>query len=907
MKKIFRVFFLILSICTMFTVAACGESEQEEHAVRYEVSFETFGGTMYYNIRANEGDTITLPTPEKEGYEFDGWWNNSNYEGQELENIYSVTADAVLYAKWTAYSGVITFISNGGTEYNDLSFSAQKVNLPTPEREGYVFAGWYDNPEFTGDSLKATFLPTASMSVYAKWDAIIGSIIFESNGGTQYQKVNTTGQKVALPTPVKEDFEFAGWYDNPEFTGKVYEGEYLPNGTLVLYARWASEFKVISFDTNGGESLKDLKLFDNDALELPTPFRYGYSFKGWYLDESFQGEPVNDYFYRPTEDIKLYAKWEECTYVYFFYGDNKMDWVKYEFSEGDVITVEDLETLFVPEDLTVTDYLGFKHDISFKNWAHQGYDETSHIDVTEDIVVGKDFIILVAVYDDSNVPEKEYLTLNHETGVYTTTGKTAHVFIEESANVPYAYSLDISFKKGVGGAVGPAFRMYVPETDYHYEAGCEYLCPGIGPDTGSMQLSSVLNGDWSKLAGLSLANLPQSWQNKYNGADENALIEFTMTVVDYGTWFEVYIDNDLAYTYTNTEQLAKYPFKGLGVRSSTTPSNLSNARVHYGYDVSFNTGVEGMEVSPQTWYAGNIELPKLTREDYSLVGWYYDAEFTRQVDDENFMINEDAVLYAKWSNEFYVVSFEENGGSECANINWLSGKITLPTPTKMNHIFIGWYYDEELTNPVDNYSFEVASDVTLYAAWRLPYSKLTDNGDGSYIYTGSNTAAVLGLVENPLPLAGTYNEYSQVIAMPKGSGSVGIAFRMNITADYQYEAGANYLSVQFTGTGALRISKVTEGDWTRLIGDRGLTSLCQSWQDKFNGTADGGQITVKLTVRDYGTYFEVYIDDVLTYTYGQAGEATDLTIYTGNGYGVRSSGSNSIVYSDITAKAVVIE
>ena len=92
-----------------------------------------------------------------------------------------------------------------------------------------------------------------------------------------------------------------------------------------------------------------------------------------------------------------------------------------------------------------------------------------------------------------------------------------------------------------------------------------------------------------------------------------------------------------------------------------------------------------------------------------------------------------------------------------------------------------------------------------------------------------------------------------------------------------------------------------------MISDRGLTSLCQSWQDKFNGTADGGQILVELKIRDFGTYFEVYIDDVLTYTYGNAGETTDLTIYTGNGYGVRSSGSNSIVYSNMTAKAVVIE
>ena len=376
MKKIIKLLFLILSVSLM-TVSLSACADQKDKTPKFEVAFETYGGTMYYNIRAFEGDTITLPTPEKEGYEFIGWWDNASYEGEELETIYSVSVNVTLHAKWNAYSGVITFESNGGTEYNDLTFSAQKVNLPRPEKEGYEFAGWYSNPEFTGEELTATFLPTTSMTIYAKWNAIIGSIIFESNGGTQYEKVNTTGQKVALPTPDKTDFEFAGWYDNPEFTGSVYEGEYLPNGTLILYARWASDFKLITLVENGGEELKDIKLFDNDTLQLPTPFRYGYSFGGWYLSKDLTGEPVDDYFYRPTEDVKLYAKWTECTYLYFFYGPNKMDWVKFEVFEGDVITVEDLHEMFEPESLVVNDYLGFEHTTPFKNWAHQGYDVTN--------------------------------------------------------------------------------------------------------------------------------------------------------------------------------------------------------------------------------------------------------------------------------------------------------------------------------------------------------------------------------------------------------------------------------------------------------------------------------------------------------------------------------------------------
>lgn len=892
-KLIILISSISLAFGSLFALNSCGKDNKE----KVEVVFRSNGGTTYYNVSGYAGETIELPTPEKEGYKFMGWYDNSKFTGEALDDIYTIDVGRNLYAKWEAYTGTIKFESNGGTSYCDIDFEAQKIELPVPEREGYLFNGWYDNSDFSGNIYEGTILPTDDLTLYASWNMVTGSVTFVSNGGTEYNKIETAGQLVTLPTPEKESYIFAGWYDNEKFEGKPLEGNYLPEGDITLYARWAHTFTLVTLEENGGSLVDDIKLFDNDVFKLPTPEKYGYSFKGWYTNEYLTGDPVSDYFYRPSNDVTLYAKWSKCSYLYLFYNE-PMEWVRFEYEPGSTITVDELNSLYTPNDLVVVDSFGFEHNAPFMCWANQGYDVTLDTPVTEDIKLENDFLILVAQYDKSNVPVEVRMTYNKETGVYTSTGKACHEFIESPEKQPYVYSLDVSFRKGIGGAGGPAIRMNVGRVVNHFELGCEYISAVVTPSTGNIALAGVNEGDYSKLGGVDLNALPLKWREKYESAKTNDLISLTISMVDYGSYIEVYMDGELAYTYSNTAKLAEYTYDGLGVRTSSYPADFSNPKVTYESKVSFNTGVEGLTVPDITWMCGDIDLPVLERENLSLAGWYYDKECTKFVDYENCLITEDTTLYAKWVSEFYKISFDENGGSECNNINWAYGKVQLPTPKKMNHIFTGWYYDEAQTKLVDENNLDVTSDITLYAGWRLPLHKFVDAGNGIYIYT-AKSAAVIGTVENPLSGNGSYVEYKQTVLFPKGVGSVGIAFRMDINVDYAYETiGTNYLSVQFAGSG-LRVSRVTDGNWTRLVSDRAITTLPQTWQDKYNAAADGEELTAVLTIRDYGSYFETYIDGELAYTYAGT---HDITTYTGNGYGIRSS--NTATYKDMSAKVV---
>ena len=78
----------------------------------------------------------------------------------------------------------------------------------------------------------------------------------------------------------------------------------------------------------------------------------------------------------------------------------------------------------------------------------------------------------------------------------------------------------------------------------------------------------------------------------------------------------------------------------------------------------------------------------------------------------------------------YSITFEENGGTSVTDLSEQTALPNpLPTPTKENYIFHGWYYDSDFTNrafPGD----PLTSDVTLYAKWGLPNSpKIFEVGD----------------------------------------------------------------------------------------------------------------------------------------------------------------------------------
>jgi uncharacterized repeat protein (TIGR02543 family) len=76
--------------------------------------------------------------------------------------------------------------------------------------------------------------------VYWEYDGEERTYSFVTNGGEAIESITATAL-TSLPTPVREDYYFDGWYDNEELTGDAISGAYFSKDKTTLYAKWLTD------------------------------------------------------------------------------------------------------------------------------------------------------------------------------------------------------------------------------------------------------------------------------------------------------------------------------------------------------------------------------------------------------------------------------------------------------------------------------------------------------------------------------------------------------------------------------------------------------------------------------------------------------------------------------------------
>ena len=163
----------------------------EKQLDKITVSFNANGGTLTEVSKdvVYAGKYGTLPTPTREGYQFDGWYTRS-VDGTLVKDTTKVTKNYnhTLYAHWTSigYTFVLSFDSNGGTgtmttqSYTEGKAQAIKANTFT--KAGYTFAGWATSAN--GGVVyadKASIILTENTTLYAVWNKLTTPSNFRIN------------------------------------------------------------------------------------------------------------------------------------------------------------------------------------------------------------------------------------------------------------------------------------------------------------------------------------------------------------------------------------------------------------------------------------------------------------------------------------------------------------------------------------------------------------------------------------------------------------------------------------------------------------------------------------------------------------------------------------------------------
>ena len=144
------------------------------------ITFDPNGGTLNAGDETkavqHNGTYGEMPTPIRSGYHFDGWYTEKDGGTKVDANTSVATKEAhTLYARWTEAKYNITLDPNGGTLANatkEVTYNSPYGELPTPNRAGYDFDGWFTEKD-GGTKVEASTVVTAAEphTLYAHWTA----------------------------------------------------------------------------------------------------------------------------------------------------------------------------------------------------------------------------------------------------------------------------------------------------------------------------------------------------------------------------------------------------------------------------------------------------------------------------------------------------------------------------------------------------------------------------------------------------------------------------------------------------------------------------------------------------------------------------------------------------------------
>jgi uncharacterized repeat protein (TIGR02543 family) len=229
MKKMNKKWFWIFLMGMLF-VSGC-----ENQPTQIELLFDSNGGSIVEKMLVDITDqALTLPTPTKDGYTFDGWY--LELDGSEEFSITSIANQKTitLFAKWSIKTYTVTFHLDGGAVVTGEAVQTiehgNSAIPPSINKEGQTYT-WSGN--FTQ--------VTQNVDVYATWEAMKYTISFDTQGGNNIEPVSLkVGETINLTQiPIRDGFEFAGWYESVNSIEEFSETT-MPNNNIVLFADWGT-------------------------------------------------------------------------------------------------------------------------------------------------------------------------------------------------------------------------------------------------------------------------------------------------------------------------------------------------------------------------------------------------------------------------------------------------------------------------------------------------------------------------------------------------------------------------------------------------------------------------------------------------------------------------------------------
>ena len=615
-------------------------------AQTYTITFMN-GDAVVDEVLATQGSTVTAPDAPAaaDGYEFLGW-STDDTAANIVETIVA-TGNETYYAVY----GEKTY--NVNYYVNDVKVHTEPVKFGAtiPEyvysETGYDFNGW--DTEIPGT------MPAGDLDIYGTATAQIFTITFIVNGESKTEEFAFGASLADVPDAELEGHTFTGW--NPALP------ETMPAENLTVEAVFEAKQITVTFVGEGMEPVTYTEAFGT-VLTAPDFSKTGYDFLGW-TPEVPATYPAEDTTYTASYAVKSF------TITYMANGE-VYDTDTYEF--GKVIDAIDAPTLE-------------GHD--FSGW-------TPALPATmpaEDLTVEAVFVpkqITVTFVGEGMEP----VTYTEAFGTVLTApdfSKTGYDFIGWTPEVPATYPAeDTTYVAGYSAHVHKVYFVVdgetIDEQDVAFgtmpELPTEPSKPGYSFAGWDPEVTAQPDNDVTYTATWTESGDTPYTVNTYTMDTEGNYGE-PVTVTKYGVTNGA-VDADAAAPatgfYYDTEHEG-YLADGTIAADGSSEFNVYIARSQY--TITF-AGGDGGNVDVTDYYGAAVEVPTLTKEGYSWVGW--DATVPETMPANNMTIS------ALFTINNYTITYKYDGKTSTSKYRF-GDEVTIPgDPSKTGYEFVGWIW-----------------------------------------------------------------------------------------------------------------------------------------------------------------------------------------------------------------------
>lgn len=460
---------------------------------------------------------------------------------------------------------------------------------------------------------------------------------------------------------------------------------------------------TISYVLNGGENSPnnpDQYSAGLGTIVLADPTRTGYTFGGWYSDESYTTR-VTQITAESSGDLTLYAKWTGVSYQVAFNGNGStsgtMSTREITYGSGKALPANTFK----------------KTGYSFAGWNTKADGSgTSYADEADG------------------------------SGLMTTAGATVTLYAQWSKTT---YTITYNLNNGKNNSANPAtYTITTATITLENPTRTGYTFGGWFKDSGyETKVTQIKKGSTGNVT-LYAEWTANKYTISYNGNGNTSGSMSATTGCKYGTSYTLKTNAFKRTGYTFAGWNTKKDGSGKSYKNKESVKNLSSksggkvtlyaqwSKKKYTITYKLNNGKNSSKnPASYTITTATITLKKPTRTGYTFGGWYKDSKYKTKVTQIKKGCTGNITLYAKWTANKYSIVYNGNGST--------SGKMTATTGCKYatsyklkdnafkrtGYKFTGWNTKKDGSGTsyankasVKKLSSKSGGKITLYAQWK---------------------------------------------------------------------------------------------------------------------------------------------------------------------------------------------